>query len=594
MNALHRYCRARFRRAGVPVPPASARSRTAARAGSTRLASAAPTATAASSTRGALHGHADDRARAAEAEVKFAQGAKPGKGGHCRVRRSPHASRASGAASGYELVSPPVNHNLYSIEDVKLMVESWRHLNPDVNAALKFVATHGVEMACMGGSTPAPTASTSRTAAGNRRREARRQKHGGVPVPAVLPRSRTCSWRRGPRAGGGERRRRRPHRRARAQADAARADRVGFGLAPDGGGLLDAAPVPPRGPAARRPDRQAPARLHARVATQDPALVARFTGRSQHVTRLLRHVAGEVRSLMARNGIRRLSEVIGRRDLLEKRPDLGGKAALLDVGTSWGRRRRAPRRGTTPSSAGSSRRSAARPRRRPPAGRGRRGGRGPGDADQRGPLRGRGRGGGSWRGASATRTAEGAPRPAPPGAAATSTGVRVHGMELYLQGLAADSCFTAAYAEDRGGAGGADTSLTSWATPSPTARARAGYVAGRRQPLRHLPAQEPRGRGARVVVEGVEANAFQYMTGGVALVLGPVGFNLGAGLTGGRVYLLDPDGSRLNRQYVRIEPLDEAGAAEVAAAAARARGRDGEPDRGALLSAFDPERFARS
>jgi len=65
------------------------------------------------------------------------------------------------------------------------------------------------------------------------------------------------------------------------------------------------------------------------------------------------------------------------------------------------------------------------------------------------------------------------------------------------------------------------------------------------------------------VVEGVEANAFQYMTGGVALVLGSVGFNLGAGLTGGRVYLLEPDGSRLNRQYVKMEPLDEPGAAEV-------------------------------
>ena len=90
--------------------------------------------------------------RAAEAEVKFAQGAKPGKGGQLPGKKvSPRIAHQRGCEPGYELVSPPVNHNLYSIEDVKLMVESWRHLNPDVRAALKFVATHGVEMACMGG-----------------------------------------------------------------------------------------------------------------------------------------------------------------------------------------------------------------------------------------------------------------------------------------------------------------------------------------------------------------------------------------------------------------------------------------------------------
>jgi glutamate synthase domain-containing protein 3 len=95
------------------------------------------------------------------------------------------------------------------------------------------------------------------------------------------------------------------------------------------------------------------------------------------------------------------------------------------------------------------------------------------------------------------------------------------------------------------------------------------------------------------VVEGVEANAFQYMTGGVALVLGTFGFNLGAGLTGGRVYLLEPDRSHLNGQYVKMEPLDEGGAVEVqqllrehcAETASRTAER--------LLRTFDPERFQR-
>ena len=81
-------------------------------------------------------------ARAAEAEVKFAQGAKPGKGGQLPGKKvSPRIAHQRGCEPGYELVSPPVNHNLYSIEDVKLMLESWRHLNPAVNCALKYVAT---------------------------------------------------------------------------------------------------------------------------------------------------------------------------------------------------------------------------------------------------------------------------------------------------------------------------------------------------------------------------------------------------------------------------------------------------------------------
>ena len=158
----------------------------------------------------------------------------------------------------------------------------------------------------------------------------------------------------------------------------------------------------------------------------------------------------------------------------------------------------------------------------------------------------------------------------------------VSGMELYLQGLAADSAFTAAY----GGKlvvvpEGGDSRLTVVGnTFGYGARAGRAYLAGRggnRFGICMRKSHE--GAGPRVVVEGVEANAFQYMTGGVALVLGTVGFNLGAGLTGGRVYLLELDGSRLNRQYVKAEPLDAEAAVEVEAAAAGARGRDGEPHR---------------
>ena len=51
-----------------------------------------------------------------------------------------------------------------------------------------------------------------------------------------------------------------------------------------------------------------------------------------------------------------------------------------------------------------------------------------------------------------------------------------------------------------------------------------------------------RNSGAEAVVEGLGAHGCEYMTGGVVVVLGTVGANFGAGMTGGRAYLLDPSG----------------------------------------------------
>jgi glutamate synthase domain-containing protein 3 len=51
-----------------------------------------------------------------------------------------------------------------------------------------------------------------------------------------------------------------------------------------------------------------------------------------------------------------------------------------------------------------------------------------------------------------------------------------------------------------------------------------------------------RNSGAQAVVEGLGQHGCEYMTGGVVVVLGPIGANFGAGMTGGRAYLLDPDG----------------------------------------------------
>ena len=62
-----------------------------------------------------------------------------------------------------------------------------------------------------------------------------------------------------------------------------------------------------------------------------------------------------------------------------------------------------------------------------------------------------------------------------------------------------------------------------------------------------------RNSGAKVVVEGAGSNACEYMTGGVAVILGRIGANFGAGMTGGMAYLYDPEG--VAEDYMNLETL---------------------------------------
>ena len=101
------------------------------------------------------------------------------------------------------------------------------------------------------------------------------------------------------------------------------------------------------------------------------------------------------------------------------------------------------------------------------------------------------------------------------------------------------------------------------------------------------------GDGPTIVVEGVLANAFQYMTGGVALVLGPVGFNLGSGMTGGRLYLLEPALAMLNPKYVHTLPLTPADVDLVQSLLDEHLRSTASPTAERLLRSFDPDRFAR-
>jgi glutamate synthase (NADPH/NADH) large chain len=69
-----------------------------------------------------------------------------------------------------------------------------------------------------------------------------------------------------------------------------------------------------------------------------------------------------------------------------------------------------------------------------------------------------------------------------------------------------------------------------------------------------------RNSGATAVAEGVGDHACEYMTGGTVVIIGPTGWNIAAGMSGGVAYVLDLDKSRVNPELVELGPVDDDGA----------------------------------
>ncbi len=96
-----------------------------------------------------------------------------------------------------------------------------------------------------------------------------------------------------------------------------------------------------------------------------------------------------------------------------------------------------------------------------------------------------------------------------------------------------------------------------------------------------------RNSGASAVVEGVGDHACEYMTGGRAVILGPTGRNLAAGMSGGVAYVLDLDRARVNGELVEVGPMSADEAAEVRALVARHLEETGSTVAAALLADWD-------
>ncbi len=258
-------------------------------------------------------------ARADELEIKMAQGSKPGEGGQLpAIKVNSYIARLRHAVPGMSLISPPPHHDIYSIEDLAQLIYDLRSVNPVARIGVKLVSGAGVGIIAAG---VAKAGADVITIAGF---------DGGTGAsPLTSIKNTGLPWEIGLRAAHSALVRSGFRERVRLRVDGGfkfgrdvviaallGADEFGFGTAT----LLAIGCVMAR-------------QCHLNtcpvgIATQNETLRARFTGNPEMVMAYFRGVAGEVRGRMAALGIRSLAEVVGSVERLRPR----NESALHSVG----------------------------------------------------------------------------------------------------------------------------------------------------------------------------------------------------------------------------------------------------------------------
>ncbi|MDF3035331.1 MAG: glutamate synthase subunit alpha, partial [Paucimonas sp.] len=255
-------------------------------------------------------------------QIKMAQGAKPGEGGQLPGGKvSEYIAKLRFSVPGVGLISPPPHHDIYSIEDLAQLIHDLKNANPKASISVKLVSEVGVGTVAAG---VAKAKSDHVVIAGHDGGTGASPlssiKHAGSPWELGLAETQQTLVLNRLRS------------RIRVQADGqmktGRDVVIGALLGADEFGFATA-PLVVEGCIMMR-------KCHLNtcpvgVATQDPALRAKFQGKPEHVVNYFFFIAEEVRQIMAQLGIRKFDEMIGRSDLLDKAKAIGHwKAKGLD------------------------------------------------------------------------------------------------------------------------------------------------------------------------------------------------------------------------------------------------------------------------
>jgi glutamate synthase (NADPH/NADH) large chain len=255
-------------------------------------------------------------------QIKMAQGAKPGEGGQLPGGKvSEYIGQLRYSVPGVGLISPPPHHDIYSIEDLAQLIHDLKNVNPRASISVKLVSETGVGTIAAG---VAKAKSDHVVIAGHDGGTGASPwssiKHAGSPWEIGLAETQQTLVLNRLRG------------RIRVQADGqmktGRDVVIGALLGADEFGFATA-PLVVEGCIMMR-------KCHLNtcpvgVATQDPVLRAKFSGKPEHVVNYFFFVAEEARQLMAQLGVRKFDELIGRVDLLDTQKGIAHwKARGLD------------------------------------------------------------------------------------------------------------------------------------------------------------------------------------------------------------------------------------------------------------------------
>ncbi len=498
--------------------------------------------------------HADD------IQIKLAQGAKPGEGGQLPPTKVyPWVARTRHATAGVGLISPPPHHDIYSIEDLKQLIFDLKRANPQARVHVKLVSESGIGAVAAGTAKAlADVILVSGHDGGTGASPVNSLKHAGTPWELGLAETQQTLMLNGMRE------------RVVVQVDGQLktgrdvivgallgAEEFGFATAPlvVSGCImmrvchLDTCPVG--------------------VATQNPELRSRFSGKPEFVVNFFEFIAQEVREYLAELGFRSLDEAIGHAELLDAdRAIEHWKASGMDLtpilrGPEFPES--APRKNGRAQDheldehfdnqliqAAHDVLAAERP------------GAEGATLSLSLPIRNTERAVGTMLGHEVTvRHGEnGLPTGTIDitlsGSAGQSLGAFLPaGITLRLEGDSNDYV-------GKGLSGGQIVVRPPQGTVFPAERnVIAGNVIGYGATqgsmfIRGIVGERflVRNSGATAVVEGVGDHALEYMTGGLAVILGGTGRNLGAGMSGGTAYVYDLKTERVNREALASGELE--------------------------------------
>ena len=247
-------------------------------------------------------------ASAEQIQIKMAQGAKPGEGGQLPGRKvSEYIAELRYSTPGVELISPPPHHDIYSIEDLAQLIHDLKNANPEASISVKLVSEVGVGTVAAGVSkAKSDHVTISGHDGGTGASPWGSIKHAGTPWELGLAETQQTLVL--------NRLRGRIAVQVDGQIKTGRDVVIGAMLGADEFGFATA-PLVVQGCIMMR-------KCHLNtcpvgVATQDPVLRRKFSGKPEYVVNYFFFVAEEVRELMASLGVRKFDELIGRTDLLD-------------------------------------------------------------------------------------------------------------------------------------------------------------------------------------------------------------------------------------------------------------------------------------